>query len=207
MKKIYTTIIIIALFVSSISCKQEKKASPKEESTTEKHYVVEPKTTTINWIAYKTTDKVPVQGQFTKLKIDNPIKAKKPLDALNNLKFSIPVSSLFTKDTIRDGKLKKFFFGVMDNTALISGTIHIKNETSGTVDLTMNGVSQVLPITFFTSDQMITIDAVMDLDNWKAQNALASLNEVCKDLHTGPDGVSKTWSEVKIEIATYLKFE
>ena len=207
MKKSFSTILALALFVSFISCKEKQKVNVKEESTAEKFFVVEPKTTTINWIAYKTTDKVPVKGQFTKLKIEQPIKGKTALEALNNLKFSIPVSSLFTKDTIRDGKLKKFFFGVMDNTELISGTIHINNETSGSVDLEMNGVSQILPITFFTSDQMVTIDAVMDLDNWKAQNALISLNEVCKELHTGADGVTKTWSEVKIEIATYLKYE
>jgi hypothetical protein len=207
MKKSLSTILAIALFVSFISCKEKKKTDSEQVSSTEKFFVVEPKTTTINWIAYKTTDKVPVKGQFTKLKIDNPIKGKTALDALNNLQFSIPVSSLFTKDTIRDGKLKKFFFGVMDNTELISGTIHINNETSGSVDLEMNGVSQVLPITFFTSDQMITIEAVMDLDNWNAQNALVSLNEACKELHTGTDGVTKTWSEVKIEIATYLKYE
>ena len=54
---------------------------------------------------------------------------------------------------------------------------------------------------------MVTIDAVMDLDSWNAQNALISINKACKALHTGPDGVTKTWSEVKIEIATYLKYE
>lgn len=207
MKKTFLTILAISLFVSFISCKEKQKTKAIEESSTEKFFVVEPTTTTINWVAYKTTDKAPVKGQFTKLNIESPIKGKTALEALNNLKFSIPVSSLFTKDTIRDGKLKKFFFGVMDNTELISGTIHINNETSGSVDLEMNGVSQVLPITFFASDQMVTIDAIMDLDNWKAQNALISLNEVCKELHTGADGVTKTWSEVKIEIATYLKYE
>lgn len=207
MKNTISTFLAIALFVSFISCKEKQKIKAKEDSSTEKFFVVEPKTTTINWVAYKTTDKVPVKGQFTKLNIESPIKGKTALEALNNLKFSIPVSSLFTKDSIRDGKLKKFFFGVLDNTELISGTIHINNETSGSVDLKMNGVSQVLPITFFTSDQMVTIDAVMDLDNWNAQNALISINEACKALHTGPDGVTKTWSEVKIEIATYLKYE
>ena len=71
----------------------------------------------------------------------------------------------------------------------------------------MNGISQVLPITFVISDQMVTLEALMDLDNWQAQTALEALNVVCKDLHTGPDGISKTWSEVKIEVATYLKYD
>ena len=54
---------------------------------------------------------------------------------------------------------------------------------------------------------MVTIEAVMDLDNWQAQLAIEALNIVCKDLHSGDDGISKTWSEVKIEVATYLKHE
>ena len=95
----------------------------------------------------------------------------------------------------------------MVDTQNITGTIHIKNETSGTVDIAMNGITQSLPITFVNSDQMVTLEAVMDLDNWQAQAALTALNKVCEALHTGEDGISKTWSEVKIEVATYLKYE
>ncbi|WP_111708082.1 YceI family protein [Lutibacter citreus] len=206
MKKHNILILLIVVIAITISCKENPKK--KEISTEEKGYTVEPKTTTINWIAYKTTGKVPVKGQFTKLKIEEAnTKAKTALEALNNLKFSIPVNSLFTKDTIRDGKLKKFFFGSMVDTQNIKGTIHINNETSGTVEIVMNGISQDLPITFVMSDQMVTIEAIMNLDNWQAQAAIAALNKVCYGLHSGEDGISKTWSEVKIEIATYLKHE
>ena len=205
MKKNVLNILILITLTAIISCKDTKKKEIKK--TEEKGYSVEQKTTTINWIAYKTNDKIPVKGQFTKLNIEDQSKSKTALEALNNLKFSIPVSSLFTNDTIRDSKLKKFFFGALKNTSLISGTIHINNETSGTVDIVMNGITQALPITFIISDQMVTLEGVMDLDNWQAQTAIESLNEVCKELHTGSDGISKTWSEVKIEVATYLKYE
>ena len=205
MKKNVLNILILITLTAIISCKDTKKKEIK--NTEEKGYSVEQKTTTINWIAYKTNDKIPVKGQFTKLNIEDQSKSKTALEALNNLKFSIPVSSLFTNDTIRDSKLKKFFFGALKNTSLISGTIHINNETSGTVDIVMNGITQALPITFIISDQMVTLEGVMDLDNWQAQTAIESLNEVCKELHTGSDGISKTWSEVKIEVATYLKYE
>lgn len=205
MKNNYLNLLLVLTLTLVVSCKNTTK---KEKiSTDEKGYTVDQKTTTVNWIAYKTNDKIPVKGQFTQLNLENSSKSKTALEALDNLKFSIPVSSLFTNDTIRDNKLKKFFFGVLKNTSLISGTIHINNETSGTVDILMNGITQALPITFIVSDQMITLEAVMDLDNWQAQSAIDSLNEVCKELHTGSDGVSKTWSEVKIEVATYLKYE
>jgi hypothetical protein len=205
MKTNYLSVLLLLTLTLVVSCKDTKKN--EKISTEEKGYTVEEKTTTINWIAYKTTDKVPVKGQFTTLNIENSTKSKTALEALNNLKFNIPISSLFTNDTIRDSKLKTFFFGALKNTSLISGTIHINNETSGTVDIVMNGITQALPITFIISEQMVTLEAVMDLDNWQAQTAIESLNEACKELHTGVDGISKTWSEVKIEVATYLKYE
>ncbi|WP_299527859.1 YceI family protein [uncultured Lutibacter sp.] len=204
MKKIYLLSFLLLVITTISSCKENEK---KEAKQIEKGYTVEEKTTTINWIAYKTTNKVPVKGQFTKVNIENKKTSPTALEALNGLKFNIPVSSLFTNDTIRDGKLKKSFFGSMKNTEVISGTINMNNETSGHVELTLNGISQFLPITYVISDQMVTIEAVMDLDNWQAQLAIEALNIVCKDLHSGDDGISKTWSEVKIEVATYLKHE
>tara|TARA_R110001583_G_scaffold123082_1_gene274402 strand:+ start:21585 stop:22199 length:615 start_codon:yes stop_codon:yes gene_type:complete len=204
MKKIIAISILLITIAPFYSCKKNVK---KEVKTTEKGYSVEPKTTTINWIAYKTTSKIPVKGQFTKVTIENTEKASTAIEALNGLKFKIPVSSLFTKDTIRDRKLKNFFFGSMKDTNQISGIITMNNETSGSVELVMNGISQVLPITYVISDQMVTIEAIMNLDNWQAQIALEALNIACKDLHSGADGITKTWSEVKIEVATYLKYE
>ncbi|WP_372793587.1 YceI family protein [Lutibacter sp.] len=204
MRKIYTLSLLLLVITTISSCKKNEK---KEAKQVEKGYTVEEKTTTINWIAYKTTSKVPVKGQFTKVNIKNAKTSSTAIEALNGLKFNIPVSSLFTKDTIRDAKLKKFFFGSMKNTEVISGSINMINETSGSVELTMNGISQTLPITYVISDQMATIEAVMNLDNWQAQLAIEALNTVCKDLHSGDDGISKTWSEVKIEVATYLKYE
>jgi hypothetical protein len=40
----------------------------------------------------------------------------------------------------------------------------------------------------------------MDITNWNPLDALASLNKVCEILHTGRDGVSKTWSDVALNI-------
>ena len=204
MKKISFYVLLLFSFSLIISCKNSEK---KKIENSDKIFSVEANTTTINWVAYKTTSKVPVKGQFTKVNIEQGTKGTTALEALDNLKFTIPVSSTFTKDTIRDNKLKKFFFGTMKNTSLISGVIHMKTATAGTVDITMNGITQELPITYVISDQMVTIEAVMDLDNWQAQTAITALNTVCAELHAGTDGISKTWSEVKIEVATYLKKE
>lgn len=204
MKKYFTLILLLLTTISITSCKKKEK---KDVKPIVKGYTITENTTTINWIAYKTTNKVPVKGQFNKITIENNKKATTTLEALNKLKFNIPINSLFTNDTIRDGKLKKFFFGTMKNTNSISGTITMSDETSGFIDITMNGISHALPITCVVDNQMATFKSVMNLDNWQSQIAIEALNMVCKDLHSGDDGISKTWNEVQIEATTYFKFE
>jgi len=203
MKKIIILSLVLSIF-SFTSCKKKEK---KEAKPAEKSYSVDTKKTVVNWIAFKTTSKVPVKGQFTEIIIENTKKDSTIMGALNGLKFSIPISSLITNDTIRDGKLKKFFFGTMKNTTLISGTINMNSKNSGSVDITMNGISYAMPVTYIISDKKAHMFAVMNLDNWQAQTAIAALNTVCKDLHSGTDGISKTWSDVNIEVAIQLNYE
>ena len=207
MKKLNLLSLLLVTSLLFVSCKEKTKKDESEKTISEKGFLVDTETSTINWIAYKTTDKVPVKGIFSTFTIEKPTKGTSPKKALDGLKFSIPISSLQTKDTIRDEKLKKFFFGSMENTAQVTGTLHMTNDTSGKAAITMNSISHSLPITYVISDQMVKIEAVMNLDNWKAQAAIKALNIACKDLHTGADGISKTWSEVKIEIVTTLKHE
>lgn len=204
MKKIYvlSSLLLIMVFVSS--CKKNEK---KEVTPIVKTYSVMADSTTINWTAYKTTAKVPVKGQFSEVTIENAKKDTTALGALNGLKFKIPISSLITKDTIRDAKVKKYFFGSMENSGIITGTVHINKENASTVDISMNGITRELPIAYIVTDNKVTIVGNMELDNWQAKAALEALNVVCKDLHTGDDGISKTWSDVKIEVIAVLKYE
>ncbi|MBE0423512.1 MAG: YceI family protein [Lutibacter sp.] len=202
-KKILLALLLLTATVV-ISCKKNlKDVTPLPT----KMYSVMADSTIINWTAYKTTAKVPVKGQFSALTIENVKNDSTILGALNGLKFKIPVTSLFTNDTIRDGKLKKFFFGAMENTSVIKGTVLLNNENTSTVELTMNGITRELPIAYIITDNRATIVGNMDLDNWQGKAALEALNVVCKDLHTGDDGISKTWSDVKIEVIAVFKQE
>lgn len=206
MKKIHLISYLFLAALTFVSCKESKKEEV-EKNTEPNGFLVDINNTTINWIAYKTTSKTPVKGQFTDFTIENLSKKSTVKEALDQLKFRIPISSLATNDTIRDAKLIKYFFGNMVNTSEITGILHINNENSGIAEITMNGISQQLPITYQLNDSLINIAAVMDLANWKAQTAIDALNVVCFDLHKGEDGISKTWSEVKIEISVALKNE
>jgi len=206
MRKISILLLATTLSVF-VSCKEEKKeTTTTEDVKTTKQFVVKPEATSVKWTAYKTTDKVGVNGEFTTVKFDNKSGAT-PEEALNNLSFSIPVSSLFTNDATntRDAKIKNSFFGSMIDTDLISGTLKYK-DSKYVASLTMNGVTHELPLEVGIEDERrVTLKGTMDLNNWNAIEALNALNKVCFDLHKGADGVSKTWEDVAIQIETYLR--
>jgi len=156
----------------------------------------------INFTAYKTTEKIGVGGTFKKVNVLSGGEGNSVKEAINNTQFSIPVSSIATQDSSRDYKIKKFFFGVMSETKLLSGKLMLTDDTTGIAKITMNGETKDVPFIYTIKDKVFNMQATIDVNNWNAGKALASLNKVCEVLHTGADGVSKTWSEVDLNITS-----
>ena len=196
MKKAIFYSILLSVIIA-VSCK-EKKVEPSPNKSVSLKYTIDLKNTVLNWTAYKTTDKVPVKGVFQEVKIINEKTSTSVGGVLNGLEFEIPVSSIFSKDSIRDWKLREYFFGAMKNSLKLTGKFHTEENGKGKISLTMNGLSKDLPFTFSVDGDDIILNATMDLDTWQAQAAIASLNVVCNDKHKGADGISKTWNEVSI---------
>ena len=193
---LFSSIILFSLMVTACKKNEQKETSK---------FSVEPKTITVKWTGYKTTDKVAVNGQFKEIEIATIKESESAFDALNGAVFTIPISSLFTDEPERDSKLKTLFFGVMDNTISLTGTLNLNENGTGNIDLLMNGVNNKIPITYIVSGQLVELEGVLNLDNWNGQDALASINKACFDLHKGPDGISKTWNEVAVAASVYLK--
>lgn len=200
MKKILLYALLLTFTISIIACKKDVKKIEVSQ------FSIEPKTVTVKWTGYKTTSKIAVNGEFKELKVSNIKEAPTAIEALNGTVFSIPVSSIFSGDDERDGKLKELFFGVMDATVSISGTLNLNDDGTGNVNLSMNGVSKEIPITYIVSGQLVELEGTLDLLNdFDAGSALESISKACFELHKGPDGVSKTYSEVAISAVAYLK--
>ena len=211
MKKIITCLLISSTLF--ISCKKETSQA-KEISTqkTEKKitYTIDANASEVHWTAYKTTAKKAVKGVFTKLNLTNAKSSTTKLGIFENLEFNIPVTSFFSKDDTRDTKIKALFFGIMDNTSLINGTFSdvTGNETKGTMtlNLTMNNETVGVPMTYSTEKNIISINGnIANLMDWKLEKAFNSLHKACELLHTGEDGVSKTWEDVAISAIVVLK--
>lgn len=209
MKKTFMiSFLVIATAFNFTACKSDVK---KEESKTEDSIVSEKSAAAfsvakakneINFTAYKTSEKVPVGGQFNKVDVISGGEGNSVKEAIDNTEFSIPVSSIFTKDTSRDYKIKKFFFGIMAETQVLSGKLTITDDVNGIAEIKMNGINKQVPFTYTIVDKTFNMQATMDVLNWNASAALESLNKICFDLHKGADGVSKTWSDVALNITT-----
>ena len=209
MKKFTLQSFLLVVILSVFACgNKESKPSystknAKEEikKSTAPFAVVNAKND-ISFTAYKFTEKFPVKGYFKKVNVLSGGEGKSVKEAIHNTEFSIPVTSLFTQDTSRDYKIRKFFFDVMTDTKTLSGKLMISDDTKGVATITMNGESHDIPFTYTIAGNSFKMSAVIDVNQWNAGAALASLNKICKDLHTGSDGVSKTWSEVALDITS-----
>lgn len=210
-------VFICFLTVTAFSCKNGKKESNAEQTEKTKHYgdpvmfSLVNDSTKVSFTAYKTTEKKPVNGVFKKINITNTHSGPYAKEVLNEVEFSIPISSLFTNDATgtRDPKLLEFFFGMMKNTTLISGVFKV-DDGECSINVTMNGETANIPLTLEkheTKAKTYTLSGVMNLENWKALGAVAALNKACEALHTGADGVSKTWSEVAVKAEVLLRVD
>ncbi|WP_435313677.1 hypothetical protein [Cellulophaga fucicola] len=210
MKKI-KLVCVSLLAVAAFSCKNANKenshssedhnGADHSHTETEVQYSLIADSTKASFTAYKTTDKVPVGGTFKTINITKSNTGATALEALNGTEFSIPVSSLFTNDGTgtRDPKILEFFFGVMKNTELISGVLKVDGDKTS-LDVTLNGETANIPLeTEKLADNKFTFTGVMNLGEWSALDAVASINKACEALHTGADGVSKTWEDVAIK--------
>lgn len=163
----------------------------------------------ISWTAFKTTDRIGVPGRFDRFTV-NASEGEDALAVLQSISFEIDPSSVNTQDEERDGKIAAAFFGVMNSPESISGEIISvdgdKSNGSATVALTMNEVTQEVVLDYVMDGNNITLSGAIDMVHFDGDNMVKSLNEACHDLHKGADGVSKTWSEVELEItADFIK--
>jgi YceI-like domain len=211
MKKALLFAVVISLFTACNNTSKSPSNSDNETNTnvdSTSDYRYQGEFTTLKWTAFKTSARLPVGGAFTNFDV-SPGKAHGSVTSLlNGLKFKINVSSSNSGDEGRDQKIAKFFYGKMVGTTSISGTItEVKGDDvagMATISITMNEVTHEINAPYALSDKTLRLNAMIQLGDWKAKRAIKSLNKVCKDLHTGEDGVSKLWPEVEVAVESIL---
>ncbi|MGB0883641.1 MAG: YceI family protein, partial [Flavobacteriales bacterium] len=184
------TLFYIAFSVMLMACSGDKKpVKPSENQEVVKTLNFDKSAAKVNWTAYKFTERVGVSGTFKTLNLTGKLFGNTIETALKDTQFEIPVESVFSANPERDKKLVELFFGKMSATDAITGQI---NELTGDdkkgsckVSISMNNVTKNCQLEYHQLGQKYVLKGLINLEDWKAQTAIASLNETCKELHKG----------------------
>lgn len=197
-----------ALFAGLILTSCGGNSEPKPENPQEEfkicYYQYNDASTEFSWTAFKTTAKKPVGGTFNEMKISGIEKSDDPKKLIESLSFDMVTSSVETKDETRNKKIAEFFFGT-NNTSNITGKVKsLGDDGKATLTINMNAMDVDVIGDYTLEDGKFTFKSTIDVAAWNSLPGLELLNEKCNDLHSGEDGVSKTWQEVELSFSTIL---
>ena len=99
-----TVYLFFALFFC-FSCSNSRK-----KNVSDYKYKIKTDSATITWFAYKTNEKVPVQGTFNTITINTKLSEAPLTELLEESTFSIPFSTVNTWLPERDSLVINFFF-------------------------------------------------------------------------------------------------
>jgi len=191
--KLFLILISFCLLSLTVNAKAVKNCT----------YNLDKKSVELQWTGFKTTDKVGVSGTFKDISW-SAVPAKSVSDLMKSVKFKIKTKSISSGSSIRDKRVYKHFFKLMKNGESISGygiSVDIKKK-SAVIEVDMN---QERTPAIFSYEQSKDMSFIMKgkidvLKNYKMEKSFNSIAKLCAKLHTGSDGVAKTWSDVDLEI-------
>ena len=207
MKQLSISIIALAFLASCGQAPQQAESeteTPMEEKELTCQYMFNADSTMVSWTAFKTTEKIGVDGKFDEIAISGTSTASVAQDVFANASFEIPISSINTANPDRDKKIQTFFFGSLAGSETLSGKLLSLEGNKGTVAIIMNGVEKQVEMDYSMENDAVLLETTINVGEWNAQAGIESLNKECYELHMAGDGVSKLWPEVAIRIRSVL---
>lgn len=198
-----------AVILSSCGGSAESEEEKVEEKVIKEcYYTYNPANSKMTWTAYKFTEKTPVSGTFNEVNIEGAEVLNDPIALLEGLSFSIPIATINTQNPERDEKIKNSFFGVLENTSVLTGKVQsLKDDGKAEVVMTINNREKVVEGTYTLVEGDFKFMATVDLAAFEALNGVEELNKICHDLHIGADGVSKLWEVIDVSFETKLNMD
>ncbi len=200
----YLTYTLVAVALLGTACSNQKKEGEDNKETT-CTYGLDMNSVAFGWTAYKFNTKAPVKGTFNDIQVQADSAAESLSDLMQSVRFNITTNSVNSNDPVRDAKISQFFFGTMTATDAIKGAFVKADSSSATASLTMNELTVDIPGTISISGDTLIFQATIDLNAFNGADAVAKLNEVCQEKHTGEDGVSKLWDVVDVTAKAVVK--
>lgn len=188
------------------SCKGE---APVEEAPVEDaeicYYTYEHGTSFLEWTGYKTSANVGVSGSFNDFEVTGGEASDDPVKVIESLSFVIKTASVETNLEARNKKLAENFFGSMSSTEEITGSVKsLSDDGKAILAITMNEMTIDVEGEYKLVEGKFEFSTTINMEAWNAIGAIDALNAVCKEKHTGDDGILKTSSEVALVFSTQL---
>ena len=192
-----------ALAKQAAAVTAESKALAEAAAPTPCNYTITKLTP--GWTAYKTTQKVAVGGTFKSVKLSEMKPGGTLTAAFAGLSAEIEGASIESGNPARNATVAAAFFGKFAEQAKITAQI---TGASGDdklglfmMNVTMNSVTKSLQLRHEgLKDGTLVAKTVINMLDFGLQGAFDSIHKTCEALHTGDDGVSKTWTEVELSI-------
>ncbi|MCB1214435.1 MAG: YceI family protein [Deltaproteobacteria bacterium] len=183
----------------------EKKESAEPSATMSCQYQAHPESFELQWTAFKTTEKIPVKGTFTNIQWLGAVQAPSFEELLKTYSVVIDGKTVETHNPGRNATVQEYFFGEWLNQAKIEGKVLgvEGNEEKGkiNIELSFNGVKKVLNFNYEKDHEgLLRAKSGFSMPDFNLQKAFNAIHEACKGLHKGPDGISKTWEEIELEL-------
>jgi polyisoprenoid-binding protein YceI len=176
-------------------------------------FEVDPASIEVGWTAFKTTQKVAVKGSFARAdaKVRKPSGSSIP-GLLKGSTARIELrdeKSSQSGNPARDQTLYQHFFSHLSSRGGIEGRVLAvrgdKDAGDLEMDLRLSGKQGRVAMKYTRSPEgILSAKGTIDLLAFGAKNAFDDIHSACENLHKGADGVSKTWSEVDIEITAKI---
>ena len=201
----YRKLLVLSLSSMLIACGGEEEVEGSIEQVVDKtevcKYSYDENSTILTWTAFKKTEKIGVDGSFDKINV----VANESEDMFGVLTgATFPISSVNSQDEVRDPKIRDSFFGTMNETTSITGSIISIDENKGTVEINMNGIKVQYEGEVKVKEETITMKTTIDILDFDGQESIDSIGVVCAEKHTGEDGINKFWTDVNVVVQTKL---
>jgi len=166
----------------------------------------------VAWDAYKTDSRITVHGKFVDVQYSpKSSEGKNFRELFVGSKVSMSSSNIDTGITSRDETIVQFFFNKLSSPKIEGIITDIKaddmNHTKGkpktgvvTVEITMNEKTVTTPMNYNYFKEDFSATGAINLADFAALDALASVDKSCHDLYKG-----KIWSDVTIKFHTTIK--
>lgn len=154
----------------------------------------------VSGTGFKFTEKKAVKAKFLNFSLNKNEKKASVKELLEGLQVTVDLMALDSGDALRDKNLRETFFAAIIGNA--EAKVEVKKVNKKTLDTILHLNDKSLPLIFQYSIKGGIIEATSSFDalTFAMGDSVDALKKRCGSLHTGEDGVSKTWTEFDLAV-------